>query len=88
MGQDSIGVDNHAGRISFTWRSSRFSRSGALIRACSALVGPARRPWSRSACRTHLRSVSPEQPIFAAIEILRKASAYFAMAELDRRSKP
>ena len=34
----------------------------------SALVGPARMPRSRSACRTHLRSVSAVQPIFAAIE--------------------
>ena len=29
---------------------------------------PARRPWSRSACRTQPRSVSAVQPIFAAIE--------------------
>jgi hypothetical protein len=29
---------------------------------------PSRRPWSRSACRTQPRSVSPLQPIFAAIE--------------------
>ncbi len=45
-------------RISLAWRSSRFSRSSALIRACSALVGPVA-SRSRSACRTHLRSVSP-----------------------------
>src|SRR4051794_5678742 len=31
-------------RISLAWRSSRFSRSRALIRACSALFGPARKP--------------------------------------------
>ena len=29
---------------------------------------PGRWPWSRSACRTQFRSVSPEQPILAAIE--------------------
>src|SRR5207302_120773 len=35
-------------RISLAWRSSRFSRSSALIRSPSCVVGPARRPWSRS----------------------------------------
>ena len=55
-------------RIALAWRSSRFSRSSALIRSCSSLVGPAPRPRSRSACRTHFRSVSAVQPIFAAIE--------------------
>src|SRR5215211_5843627 len=55
-------------RISFACRSSRTSRSSALIRSCSVVVGPARSPWSRSACRTHLRKVSAVQPIFAAIE--------------------
>src|SRR5690606_2057165 len=49
-------------------RSSRFSRSSSLIRSRSAVVGPGRLPRSRSACRTQLRSVSPEQPIFAAID--------------------
>src|SRR5690606_27968722 len=33
-----------------------------------AVVGPGRLPRSRSACLTQLRSVSPEQPIFAAID--------------------
>ena len=37
-------------RISLAWRSSRFSRSSALIRSRSSVVGPARRPWSRSVC--------------------------------------
>src|SRR3954470_19291904 len=55
-------------RISLAWRSSRFSRSRALIRARSSLVGPTRSPWSRSACRTQPRNVSAVQPIFAAIE--------------------
>jgi hypothetical protein len=41
-----------------------------LIRSRSSLVGPARFPWSRSACRTQLRSVSAVQPIFAAIETI------------------
>jgi hypothetical protein len=31
-------------RISLAWRSSRFSRSSARMRSCSAVVGPARRP--------------------------------------------
>src|SRR5690606_38121371 len=43
-------------------------RSSSLIRSRSAVVGPGRLPRSRSACRTQLRSVSPEQPIFAAID--------------------
>src|SRR5207344_3311700 len=55
-------------RISFARFSSRFSRSSSLSRSRSVLVTPARRPWSRSACRTHLRSVSAVHPIFAAIE--------------------
>src|SRR5919199_5267415 len=38
------------------------------MRSRSSVMGPARRPWSRSACRTQWRSVSPEQPIFSAIE--------------------
>src|SRR5512132_4408965 len=54
-------------RISFACRSSRTSRSSALIRSRSSLVVPAR-PLSRSACRTQPRSVSAVQPIFAAIE--------------------
>src|SRR5690606_15454978 len=54
--------------ISLARRSSRFSRSSSLIRSRSAVVGPGRLPRSRSACRTQLRSVSPEQPIFAAID--------------------
>src|SRR5437867_6618885 len=55
-------------RISLARFSSRFSRSNSLSRSRSVLVNPARRPWSRSAWRTHLRSVSAVQPIFAAIE--------------------
>src|SRR3954453_10795661 len=39
-------------RISFAWRSSRFSRSSALMRSRSSVVGPSRTPWSGSACRT------------------------------------
>ncbi len=31
-------------RISFAWRSSRTSRSSALIRSCSSVVGPERLP--------------------------------------------
>lgn len=57
-------------RISFAWRNSRTSRSSALIRSCSSVVGPGRLPWSRSACRTQFRSVSGLQPIFAAIKLI------------------
>ena len=49
-------------------RSSRFSRSSCLIRSRSSLVSPGRRPPSRSACRTHRRSDSGEQPSFPAID--------------------
>ncbi len=41
-------------RISLAWRSSRISRSSALIRSRSSLVRPGRWPRSRSACRTQL----------------------------------
>ena len=44
--------------------SLRFPFSNALIRSRSSFVGPGRQPWSRSACRTHLRRVSAEQPTF------------------------
>src|SRR5262249_40601931 len=54
-------------RISFAWRSSRFSRSSALMRSRSSGVAPGRGPWSRSASRTPWRSVSPQQPIFSAV---------------------
>src|SRR5215211_2925592 len=60
-------------RISLAWRSSRPSRSSARMRSCSAVVGPARRPWSRSVWRTQPRSVSGAQPILAAIELIAAA---------------
>jgi hypothetical protein len=56
--------------ISLAWCSSRTSRPRDLILSRSALVEPGRRPRSRSACRTQCRSVSPVQPIFAAIEVI------------------
>jgi hypothetical protein len=55
-------------RISLAWRSSRFSRSSALRRARSSLVGPARCPASRAERQTHVRKLSDEQPIFGAID--------------------
>jgi hypothetical protein len=33
-------------------------------------AGPERLPWSRSACRTHLRKVSAVHPILLAIETI------------------
>src|SRR3954469_3691099 len=57
-------------RISLACRSSRFSRSSALIRSRSSVLGPPRRPLSLSDCRIQLRSLSPEQPILAAIELI------------------
>src|SRR6266446_10966116 len=41
-----------------------------LNRARSSVVSPGRRPASRSARRTQLRSVSPAHPIFSAIEVI------------------
>ncbi len=57
-------------RISFARRSSTFSRSNCLNRARSSVVSPGRRPPSRSACRTQLRSVSAAHPISSAIEVI------------------
>src|SRR5262245_55965697 len=57
-------------RISLARFNSRFSRSSSLRRSRSVLVSPGRLPWSRSACRTHLRKVSPVQPILVAIELI------------------
>ena len=64
-GHASVAAYAHAlRRVSFARRSSRFSLSSALSRARSSLVSPGRTPVSRSARRTHLRSVSAEQPTF------------------------
>ena len=57
-------------KISFACRSSRTSRSKALMRRRSSLVGPARTPCSRSAWRTQPRRVSAVHPIFDAIELI------------------
>src|SRR6476620_9722056 len=74
-------------KISFARFNSRFSRSSSLSRSRSVLVTPARRPWSRSACRTHLRSVSAVQPIFDAIEpIAAHCESYSASCSNRRRT--
>src|SRR5688572_20511251 len=57
-------------RISLARFNSRFSRSSCLRRSCSEVVSPARLPWSRSACLTHLRKVSAVHPILLAIELI------------------
>src|SRR5688572_5199409 len=57
-------------RISLARRNSKFSRSSCLRRSRSSLVSPGRWPASRSACRTHFRSVSALQPIFSATELI------------------
>ena len=41
-----------------------------MSRCRSSVVRPGRRPSSRSAWRTHFRSVSAVQPIFSAIEVI------------------
>jgi hypothetical protein len=57
-------------RISFAWRSSRFSRSSAFIFSAMSLGMPARCPLSTSAFLTQLFNVFAEQPIFAATEAI------------------
>src|SRR5262245_6476284 len=57
-------------RISLARFNSLTSRSSSLRRSRSELDSPGRFPWSRSACRTHLRKVSPVQPILVAIETI------------------
>src|SRR5438105_3086439 len=57
-------------KISLAWRSSRFSRSSALMRSFSDVVGPSRLPASRSCWRSQLRSVSAVQPILAATDTI------------------
>src|SRR5215470_12432070 len=57
-------------RISLARRSSKFSRSSCLRRSRSSVVRPGRFPASRSAWRTHFRSVSAVQPIFSAMEVI------------------
>src|SRR5258705_7582523 len=55
-------------RISLAWRNSRISRSSALMRSRSSVVGPARKPRARSAWRPPGCSVCALQPILAAIQ--------------------
>ena len=77
---DELHRDHHRGRrsssacakyadalrkISFMRFSSRTSRSNAFARWRSAVVRPPRSPLSRSACRTHFRSVSAVHPQLA-----------------------
>src|SRR5439155_9172813 len=57
-------------RISFARLSSRFSRSSSLSRWRSSVVRPARWPVSRSAWRTHRRSVSDVHPSLPAIDAI------------------
>ena len=68
-------------RISLAWRSSRISRSIALIKARSSEVCPSLRPLSISDCFTQRRSVSLPHPIFGAIA----SPAYSAVT--DRASR-
>ena len=89
-------VLEHAGSHASQWEAI------ASIAAKIGCSGETLRKWVRQAERDHgLRAgpTSAEQARIKALErenrelrqvneILRKASAYFAMAELDRRSKP
>ena len=61
------------------------ARVGEAGRASTAASGPALRPTMRE----RLKALEREnRELRQANEILRKASAYFAQAELDRRCKP
>ncbi len=53
-------------RVSLASFISRFSRSSCLRRSRSALVSPARLPWSGSACGAHWRKDAGVQPILPA----------------------
>ena len=55
-------------KISFMRFNSRTSRSNSFVRWRSAVVRPPRSPVSRSACRTHFRSVSAVHPSLPAID--------------------
>src|SRR5439155_8592947 len=57
-------------RISFARFSSRTSRSSSFSRWRSSVVRPARWPVSRSAWRTHRRSVSAVHPSLLAIDAI------------------
>ena len=89
-------VLEHAGRS--TRRSGRRSprsprRSGARRRRCATGCGrpsvtPASGPGLTTDERARLKQLERENvELRRANEILRKASAYFAQAELDRRAK-
>jgi hypothetical protein len=56
-------------RISFAWRSSRFSRSSAFIFSAISLETPGRWPLSTSAFLTQSFKVCGAQPIFAEIDM-------------------
>src|SRR5215207_2060875 len=68
-------------------RSARWPpRSAARRRRCAAGFA---RPSATTAGQERIRALEREnRELRQANEILRKASAYFAQAELDRRSKP
>ena len=88
-------LDHQGEHASQAARSARLPpRSAARRRPCAAgfarpsairAGGPARPRTSASASEALERE---NRELRQANEILRKASAYFAMAELDRRSKP
>ena len=56
-------------RISFAWRSSRFSRSSTFILSAISLETPGRLPLSTSAFLTQSFRVCGAQPIFAEIDM-------------------
>ena len=94
-------VRARAVRMVFDHQGEHASQSAA-ISSIAAKIGCAPetlRHWVRQTERDQGRCAGPttaeheriralERELRQANEILRKASAYFAMAELDRRSKP
>src|SRR5690606_33914626 len=62
--------DAAAFKMSLARRSSAFSRFNRFNSANSSLVGPARRPVSRSAWRTQFLTVSGVGPNFSATDVI------------------
>jgi transposase len=77
-----VAIGSIAGKIGCTAETLR-----KWVRQAESDQG--QRPGATSEERERIKSLEREnRELRQANEILRKASAYFAMAELDRRSKP
>ena len=80
-------IGSIAGKIGCTTETLRLNTCVQRVRQAERDGG--QRPGPTTAERERIRALEREnRELRQANEILRKASAYFAMAELDRRSKP